>query len=66
MTVIITGPFELQCFHCGKELDAQIDLEGNPGEDIKQAIRVKMCRACEEDRDLEEVAGEARREAYEG
>jgi hypothetical protein len=27
MTIIITGPFELQCYHCGKDIDAQIDLD---------------------------------------
>jgi hypothetical protein len=59
MTIIITGPFELTCYHCGRDLDAQIDIEGNPGEATKQAIRVKQCEWCEEDRDLEEIAGEA-------
>jgi N-acetylmuramoyl-L-alanine amidase CwlA len=59
MSIIITGPFELQCFHCGKDLDAQIDLEGNPGEDIKQTIRVKMCEECDESFYWEERAMKA-------
>jgi hypothetical protein len=63
LTIIITGPFELQCFHCGKDLDAQIDLEGNPGKDVKQAIRVKMCEECDESFYWDERAGEAEKKA---
>jgi hypothetical protein len=65
MSIIITGPFDLECFDCGKTLDAQIDLDGNPGEATKQAIRVKMCEDCDESMAWEERALKAERALHE-
>ncbi len=61
MTIIMAYPFELTCFHCGKELEAQIDLDSGPGVDPKQTMRVKQCEDCDESQYWEERAGDAER-----